>query len=214
MAWTNTPYCQLSDVRLALGFTPNDSSTDNADDIWLQTLIPVAQSAIDEELGYTFQQNVGAQFLYDGHDDTQLLIDDCIAVTQVLETTYNVFIGSNGVFTTGNTQTIDITADCVLVPVTAQAGYGIILKRKTGLPFIEGLQNYAVTGTFGQPSVPKDISYACTRLVVHLYKLRATDYGATPADKEFSTGVHYSTTWPADVRKIVCDHKQRGFYGR
>lgn len=211
MGWTTLPYCDLGDVHAALGF----ASTDTQDDTWLSALIPIAQQLIDEELGYTFQQNVGGTNTYDGPADeqTQLLIDDCVSISRVLETTYNVWLGSGGVYQSGTVQTTDITADCILVPVSNTAGYGILLKRKTGLPFLEGIQNYAVTGTWGRPGIPADITYACTRLVVHMYKMRSQDYGATPADAEFGA-IKYSSSWPADVRKILCDRKLRGFWGR
>ena len=70
-----------------------------------------------------------------------------IAVTQVLETVYNPYIGANGAYTLGNPQTIDITADCILLPNNISPQY--LLRRLSGLPFQYGWQNYEITGTWG-----------------------------------------------------------------
>ena len=63
-----------------------------------------------------FPEDDGNYRLYDGMDAEQLWIDPCLSLTQVLETIYNPYIGANGAYTLGNPQTIDITADCILLP--------------------------------------------------------------------------------------------------
>lgn len=50
MAWTNNPYCLLSDVKTML-----DPNMGTQDDVWLQSLIGMAQANIDSEIGYAFQ---------------------------------------------------------------------------------------------------------------------------------------------------------------
>lgn len=205
MAFTTTPYATLSQLKTAL-----DAQT-ATDDAWLQELISEAQSAIDKEIGYSFQTDgtpsAPAIRLYDGRSLQTLLIDPCLSISQVQETTYNLFLGALGYFQ-GNTQTTDITVDCVLAPNNVTPGYQ--LRRLSGLSFQQGIQNYKVSGVFGYPAIPPDITRACIRLVVHYAKMRDTNYADTVAE----TGAirqHYTKPMPLDVVEIITRYKKRTF---
>lgn len=217
MAFTTNPYCDVQQVIQAID--PNSTQLQTTDTAWIQELILEAQSAIDRELGYSFQTDgttgSPAQRLYDGTGEAELSIDACISIVSVQELVYNVIIGSNGVYTSGTTQTTDITADTVLTPSSfiARNGYGLSLKRRTGLPFQEGLQNYVVNGVFGRPSVPPLIQRACVRLAIHYYKMRDSNY----ADQIIEQGrvrIIYSKPIPPDVMEIIEQFRVKRFYSR
>lgn len=203
--FTSLPYATLTQVKTAL-----DAQTTN-DDTWLQELLTEAQDAIDKEVGYSFQTDGSpsspALRLYDGRNLQTLLIDPCVSFSQVQETTYNLFLGALGSFQ-GNAQMLDITADCILAPNNTTPGYQ--LKRLSGMAFQQGTQNYKVSGIFGYPTIPPDISRACVRLTVHYVKMRDTNY----ADMVAETGgvrQHYSKPMPADVVEILQRYKKRTF---
>lgn len=210
MAFTTTPYCGVGDVKLALGIT------DTTDDAWLQVLIGEAQAMIDQEVGYPFQTDgtlsVPAVRVYDGNGGDVLAIDDCLSFSQVLETQYNVILGANGVWTQQNPLHVDITADCVLTPNNMSPASG--LKRLSGYGFWSALQNYQVSGVFGQPAIPADISRATIRLAVHLFKMRDANYSDQVADGQFGKGIKFIPDMPEDVCRICDRHRHRLFLGR
>jgi hypothetical protein len=206
MAFTNNPYCQLGDVKLAL------SLTTTKDDVWLQELIGEAQQVIDDYVGYSFQQDTGGIRKYDGSGREKLIIDDCLSFTTVIETTFSPIIGSGGFFVLGNPQTMDITADCVArpnntVPFTA-------LARLSGYVFAEGTQNYVVTGNFGYASIPASITRACTRLTIHLYKMRSANYSDQVADSQFGKGIKFIPDMPQDVMDTLEKYRHHYFFVR
>src|SRR6266702_5976704 len=225
MTWTATPYCQRADIVLALD--PNLTSTDFT---FIDQLIPLAQADLDREIGYAFQQagtaNSPATRLYDGTGDNWLWIDDLVAVdTQsgaIIETYQNISLVNGVIWQLGSTTTIDITADCILKPNNYLA-LGVPahkLVRKSGLWFQAGTQNYQVKGIFGEPiqagqqypGVPNDITRACTRLVIHYFKMRDTNYADTLA----AQGVRekYTKSWPADVKAVVANYQHTRFLAR
>lgn len=207
MAWTTNPYCQLSDVKFAINNISNNSTVD---DPWISALIVQAQAAIDDYLGFSFQQDgPGSTRVYDGTGEQWLLMEDTLAITQVQETTYNTMLGANGIWVSGTTQVLDITADIFMQPnnVTPQN----LLRRRSHLPFAEGAQNYAVTGTFGQPSIPQDITRACARLAIHYYKMREANYTDQVADGQFGKGIKFIPAMPEDIAQVLDRHKPRLF---
>lgn len=217
MAYTTNPYCTASQVYSALDLQASSQTTDGA---WIAELISDAQTFIDTELGYSFQTDgtlaTPATRLYDGNPDdvrdgSVLFIgtERIISIATVTELTYNT-VYAGGVFISGTTTSTDITADCVLQPNNSLNGFWKI-KRKSGNIFMPGLQNYQVTGVFGRPSIPADISRACVRMAVHYYKMRDTNY----ADQVLEQGLvrlKYSKETPNDVLEILDKHKPRVFY--
>ena len=207
MAWTTNAYCVLADVKTAMNVT------NTTDDAWISDLITEAQADIDAYLSFSFQQDgPGSTRIYDGQDAEQLWIDNNLAVTQVLETTYNPYIGANGAYTLGNPQTLDITADCILLPNNISPQY--ILRRLSGLPFQYGWQNYKITGTWGQPSIPLTITRACKLLTIHFYKRRDATYGQTAGSKQFGMKNQPSVDMPEEVTCLLDKYRPRLFLSR
>lgn len=222
MAWTTQAYTTLSDVKAALD--PNLSSSD---DSFLSDLILQAQADVDREVGYPFQQD-GASGnwttrYFDGNGKTVLMIDDLIQLSStstgsVIEIYTSTSQSADGVWLIGQTVTTDITADIVLKPNNTVPAY--LLQRRSGLPFNEGLQNYSVTGSFGQPilpgqkypGVPNDIWRATTRLVTHYYKMRDTNYSDL-VQEQGGVRERYSKVMPPDVVEILERYKRRLFIG-
>lgn len=206
MAFTTNPYCTLADAHNLLG------TVSTQDDTWLTALIPQAQGMIDRYIGYSFQTDGTPQTpavrLYDGNSNNQLYIDDCLSISQVLESTYNLYVGSNGQWNLQNVQSLDITVDCILLPNNTSPQY--MLARLSGLPFYRARQNYKVSGVFGEPTIPPEITYCCARLVAHLRKKRESQYSTTIA----STGgvrQHYKMEMPGDVIEILDTYRRRLF---
>jgi hypothetical protein len=218
MAWTTTPYCTRTDVKTAL-----DPNLSTADDTFIDSLILQAQSDIDREVGYSFQQDgttlAPATRYYDGTGQATLFIDDLISLNQVLEVFTPVSISSSGVYTAGTTVTTDITGDIILKPNNTIPAY--LLQRRSGLPFEEGVQNYKVLGVFGEPvlpgqfypGVPNDIMRACIRLAIHYYKMRDTNY-SDMTQEQGGVRERYTKTMPQDVVEILDRYKRRFFIGR
>lgn len=241
MTFTAQPYCILNDVKMAL-----DPTITSIDDSWLNQLISEAQADLDSEIGYSFQQDgtsiSPATRLYDGMDDSTssntapftLWIDDLLSLYgggacsptpcgAVLETTYNTFLSTNGVWVSTSPITTDITADIILKP-NNYASLGIPahrMVRNSGLPFQVGTQNYSVMGVFGRPilpgqlypGVPNDITRACIRLTIHYYKMRDVNY-ANEMQERGGIRQKYVIDWPDDVMRIVRKYTHRRFVTR
>lgn len=206
MSWTTTPYCSLSDVHEMLG------TVSTQDDTWITGLIPQAQAMIDRYIGYSFQTDgtllAPATRFYNGNNNNQMYIDDCISLAQALENTYNLYIGSNGQWNLQNVQSMDITADVTLEPYNVSPNY--LVSRVSGLPFYRGKQNYKLMGIFGEPSIPYDIAYCCARLVAHLRKKREAQY-STQIQEMGGVKTIYTPGMPKDVIDILESHRPRLF---
>ncbi len=232
MTWTTQAYCTLADVKLAL-----DPQLGNTDDTFLTGLITTAQSDLDSEIGYMFQQDgtsgSPATRLYDGDGTYSLWTEDIVSVATVIETATVTYLAGNGVWVAGTTTTVDITADIILKPNNYAALNQPANKmvRNSGSPFLQGVQNYKVTGVFGQPyiagqtypGVPNDLSRACVSLVIHYYKMRDTNYadilsgtgpgmGAGPGGADVR--MRYVKGWPVDVRHVVNKYSHTRFLTR
>lgn len=208
MAFTTNPYCTLFDVKAALDLSKNTS------DSFIGGLIIEAQNYIDEYVGYPFQIDGTisnpATRVYDGNDHQKLFIDHCLSFSQVLETVYDIILGANDVFEGVNTQTIDITSDCYLLPnnqVVRNKPY-YMLSRKTGNIFGAGQQNYVVKGVFGYPVIPPDITRACIRLATHYYKMRDTNYSDLITEQG-AVRQMYKKAVPDDVIEIIDKYRHR-----
>lgn len=204
MAYTNIPYCQLSDVKLVLGI----QST--ANDMWITSLIPVAQTVIDQEVGYPFQTDgPGTTRVFSGTDADFLFVGWVQAITQVIQTSYAESVGFDGFFNTILTQQQDITNDIVIGPENEMPGWTI--ERLSQAPFYLGRRNYSVTGTWGYGSIPPDITHACARLVAFYFKMRDTNYSDVLIEQG-AARQKYSKTLPDDVLDILKHYKKRVFF--
>ena len=216
MPFTTNPYADVQQVYNALSLS---STAAAADGTWISELLVEAQAEIDAYLGFSFQTDGTTQSpssrVYDGTDGYTLFIpgDRIISITQVLETTYNTYLSQQGIFVSGTTETIDITADCFLGPNNfGPYGY-FLLKRKTlGATFVQGNQNYVVSGVFGRPSIPNDISRACVRTAVHWYQMRNTAY-ADMMQEQGGVRQHFKKGLPDDVCEILGRYYPRVFRG-
>lgn len=213
MTFTTNPYCTLAQVKTALDLQKTTQDT------WIQELIGEAQNAIDREVGYPFQTDgtptSPALRVYDGNDQEGLFIDFCLSINQVKETTYNVILGSQGVYQVGSVQTVDITSDVYLLPNNNAARNlpYYKMRRLSGYLFGAGHQNYIVAGVFGYPTIPADITRACVRLAVHYYKMRDTNYADLLAEQG-AVRQRYSKPMPDDVVEILERYKHRNFLCR
>lgn len=211
MAWTTIPYCQLSDVKTALG----EADTTN-NDVWLQQLIGQAQAAVDSFVGYPFQtdgtQGSPASRLYDGSGYGTLAIDDCLSLAQVIETTYYPQVSSEGLWTLGQPTTMDITADCVLSPNNVSPA--TLLRRLSQYEFAEGIQNYAVKGIFGFSVIPQDVTRATVRLTIHYFKQLDANYSDQVSANQFGKGIRFVPDMPEDVCELLSRHKHRLMFAR
>ena len=200
MPWTTNPYATLAQVKSALDITSTQY------DAWLNELLTDAQAEIDDEVGYPFQTNgtVGSPvtYTYSGNEGPSLWIDDCIQITQVKEVVYNVILGTIASVTS---QTTDITADIVLGPANISPGY--LLRRLSGNVFWAGYNNYQVSGVWGQPSVPADITRATIRLTAHYFLMRKSNY-ADEMSQQGNVRLHYKKDIPSDVMRIIHRHKR------
>lgn len=200
MPFTTNPYATLAQVKSALDITSNQY------DAWLTELLTDAQAEIDDEVGYSFQTDgtvaSPSTRIYSGLDGPSLWIDDCISFSQVVQTTYNVILGTIASVTS---QTTDITADVVLGPANISPGY--LLRRLSGLVFNLGYNNYTVKGVWGQPAIPADITRATIRLTAHYFLQRKTNY-ADEMSQQGNIRLHYKKDIPADVMRIIKRHKR------
>ncbi|GHO55523.1 hypothetical protein [Ktedonobacter robiniae] len=206
MAYTNNPYCQLSDVKLVLG------SQSTANDAWIASLIPEAQTWIDDEVGYQFQTEVGTTRTFSGHDTQYLMLGEWVqSISKVIQVSYAQSVGYDGYFNTVLTSQQDITNDIVIGPENRNPGWK--LERMSQAPFYTGMRNYIVTGTWGYGSIPLDINRATARLVAFYVKMRDTNYSDTLIEQG-AARQKYTKTIPDDINDILKHYKKRFFYTR
>ena len=215
MAWTNNAYCTLADVKLAI-----DPQMSTTDDTFLNNLIIQAQADVDREVGYPFQTDgtVGTPTTrtFDGTGMDRLKIDDMLSLSTATEVFHNTSLGATGIWVSGTTYTQDITADIVLKPNNYFPKY--YLMRFSGLGFEEGLQNFSFSGVWGYPTdssqiypgIPSDITRATTRLVIHYYKMRDTNY-ADLTQEQGGIRERYTKTMPLDVVEVLNRYKRSVF---
>jgi hypothetical protein len=164
-------------------------------------MISQAQTAIDRELGYSFQ-TVSATRKFSGKNREDLFVGKIVSFSQVVEQTYNTLTGMP-------TVTNDITTECYIGPDNESPGW--VLSRYSGDVFVLGRQNYSVTGVFGIPTVPGDITRCCARIVVQWAKMRDTNY-ADFLLEQGSVKQKYVKELGPDIREILDSYQKRGFY--
>jgi hypothetical protein len=214
-------------VKLAL-----DPNLTSIDDPFIDSLIAQAQAYMDQEIGYPFQQDgtsgTPATRLYSGDSNDWLQIEDLVSLFSnvsgaVFETIPNTYLSSGGIWVSVTSTIVDITADVVPQPNNYVA-LGVPsrkLVRQSGFRFLTGTANYKVLGIFGQPilsgqiypGVPNDIMRATTRLAVHYYKMRDTNY-ADLIQEQGNVKVRYTKGVPIDVVDIIENYRHRRFITR
>ena len=186
MAYTTDPYCTLADVKLVLG------AQSTANDVLIESLIPVAQAWIVAELGYSFQTDAGSTRTFSGHGRETLLVGWVQSITQVLEGTR------------------DITSDVVLGPENEPHFFQ--LERLTGC-FEQGKRNYTVTGTWGYGPAPADINRVCSRLVAFYVKMKDTNYSDVLIEQG-AARQRYLKNIPQDILDDLKHYPRTRFYSR
>ena len=190
MVFTSNPYCVLADVKTALDLQKNTY------DSWINTLIGEAQQDIDEYLGYPFQTDGSVSNpstrTYEGNDQERLFVDHYLSFSQVEE------------------DGRDITSDCSPLPYnqTAKGKPFYMIGRLSGSLFSQG--PYIVTGVFGYPSIPTNVSRACIRLAIHYYKMRDVNYADTLSEQG-NVRQKYTKEMPSDVIEILNKYKHTVF---
>lgn len=213
MAFTTTPYCALADVRLFL-----DAKTTTSD-TFIQALIPQAQAEIDQALGYSFQADgthaAPATRVYSGTNTGSMLIERCMELVQVQETSYAVAYGAFGAVQNFPQAPVDITADCYLGP-DPNVLPGYMLQRYSGGDFYAGNHNYTVKGVFGAGDPPADIQRACILLTIHYFKMRDVGYeqvvGGSSDSGPGTYPMRYQRGWPQDVTNIIDRYRRTSFF--
>lgn len=204
MSWTNVPYTTVQQVKD--GLTP--VAVDGSDDAFLAQLILEAQAAIDADLGFNFQSDGTSgsptSKTFDGNNARQLLVGQCVEMVSVTETFYSLSTDSQGNIVR-QSQTRDITADCVLGPANTDTPF--LLERYSLDGFFSlGKRNYTVAGVWGWESVPTDIQRACKRLAQHYYLMRSNAYQEVAGDMQNGI-MHYRQQMPRDVQEILDNYR-------
>lgn len=203
MAITTNPYCVLQDVKDALAL----KTTSTANDAWISSLLVQAQTQIDRRIGYSFQAegtvDAPATKVFSGQDIDFLYVPSIMQLLKVTQT--SVGAGQAGLFTQSAQ---DITIDCYVGPDNEYPGWEV--RRFTEI-FYQGRRNYAVSGVWGYPTIPLDISRACARIVTHWYKMRDTNYADT-LNEQGSIRQKYTKQLPPDVIEILDYYRKSGFY--
>ena len=160
MAITNG-YCTLADVKAALRIT------DTLDDYLIEQSINSASRMIDQYCNrYFYSGSAGEVRYYKANDAFNCWIDDCQTVTEVATAAaypivFNVIwdstdyqINPSNTYANGGYQPI--------TSLTAVKNYFFPTWQETNL--------VRVTGTYGWPSIPDPIKFACIIQASRLYK--------------------------------------------
>lgn len=214
MAFTTNPYCDLQQVKDGLDLQSAK------DDNWIQRdLIPTANIVIDRYCGRTWQTDGTTQSpatrKYSGTGKASMMIDECVSITSVLEVSTITLLAPSGQYQVAGSSSIDITADVLLGPERAinNGLPGYRLARISGIPFYAGRYNYTITGVFGSPVVPLDITRAAVRLCIHWAKQRDTNYAALLTEAG-GVRIRYNQDIPDDVVRILESYRRRGYFSR
>ncbi len=206
MSTTDKAYTTKALVEAFLGETITPS---------LSAYILAVQLYIEAITGRNFKADSTASArLYDGNDEQELGIDDCVSITKV-EVGNDAYGDSfTEVLATGTDKyfTLPNNASVLGYPFNRLA-----LRERT---FLQGIQNQRVTAKWGYSSaVPEDISWVATFLVASLYKQGITqNVGGIKSEKigeysvafgEGGSGANSGSDW--EKANVILDTYKKYF---
>lgn len=155
-------YCTVADVKALAGMA------ETTDDTLLGTLITRASALIDRYTGTTFAERTETRYYTPSvHNDGNLLLldDDLLSVTTL---------------TNGDGEVIP-SSGYVLYPLNKSPKYGIKLKSDYSWTYTDDPEGaISVAGTWGyctEADRPADITQACARLALWLYRQKDAPFG-------------------------------------
>jgi len=154
-------YCTLADVKAALRLT------DTLDDSLIENSINSASRMIDQYCNrYFYSTSAGEVRYFKALDAFNCWIDDCQTITEVRTAQSNP-ITYNQIWSSTDFQTIPANtyANGAFAPIT-----GLIAVYNYFFPTWQESNLVKVTGTFGWPSVPEPIKFACIIQASRLFK--------------------------------------------
>jgi len=154
-------YCTLADVKAALRIT------DTVDDSLIENSINSASRMIDQYCNrYFYSTSAGEVRYFKAVDAFNCWIDDCQTITEVRTAQSNP-ITYNQIWDSTDFQTIPANtyANGAFAPIT-----GLIAVYNYFFPTWQESNLVKVTGTFGWPSVPEPIKFACIIQASRLFK--------------------------------------------
>ena len=160
MAITNG-YCTLADVKAALRIT------DTVDDSLIENSINSASRMIDQYCNrYFYSTSAGEVRYFKANDAYNCWIDDCQTITEVRTAQSNP-ITYNQIWASTDFQTIPANtyANGAYQPIT-----GLIAVYNYFFPTWQESNLVQVTGTWGWPSIPEPIKFACIIQASRLFK--------------------------------------------
>jgi len=160
LAITNA-YCTLADVKAALRLT------DTVDDALIENSINAASRMIDQYCNrYFYSTSAGEVRYFKAVDAFNCWIDDCQTITEVRTAQSNP-ITYNQIWSSTDFQTIPANtyANGAYHPIT-----GLIAVYNYFFPTWQESNLVKVTGTWGWPSVPEPVKFACIIQASRLFK--------------------------------------------
>jgi len=154
-------YCTLADVKAALRIT------DTVDDSLIENSINSASRMIDQYCNrYFYSTSAGEVRYFKALDAFNCWIDDCQTITEVRTAQSNP-ITYNQIWSSTDFQTIPANtyANGAFAPIT-----GLIAVYNYFFPTWQESNLVKVTGTWGWPSVPEPIKFACIIQASRLFK--------------------------------------------
>lgn len=156
--------------------------------------IESAEALIDQITGRNFKADTAASAkLFDGNDEQDLSIDDCVAVTKV-EVGSNFYGDSHDEVVANDA--VGAGSDCYYkLPNNALVnGQPIIELHLRSRIWVEGMANHRITAKWGYSvSAPKDIEFAATVLAGGMYIANRLKNGEGAVKSESIGG--YSITY-------------------
>ena len=154
-------YCSLADVKASLRIS------DTIDDVLIENSINAASRMIDQYCNrYFYSSSAGEVRYFKANDAYNCWIDDCQSITE-LRTAQSNPITYNQIWASTDFQTIpaNTLANGAYQPIT-----GLTAVYNYFFPTWQESNLVQVTGTFGWPSVPEPVKFACIIQASRLFK--------------------------------------------
>lgn len=160
MAVTNG-YCSLADVKAALRIT------DTLDDYLIEQSINAASRMIDQYCNrYFYSGSAGEVRYYKANDALTCWIDDCQTVTEVATSPTDPIVFD----TVWSVSDYQLNPENTVANGAYQPATSLTAIQNYVFPIWNDINLVRVTGTFGWPSVPDPIKFACIIQASRLYK--------------------------------------------